>query len=98
MSSARTRQQLEHNFSTHPITDEQAETQSQIRHRAASLALSLAEHCPESRELSLALTNLEPIVAEKTETLPLWVQWKFLWIVFGCLFTEWSIRKYLGLS
>ena len=46
----------------------------------------------------LALTNLEPIVAEKTETIPLWVQWKFLWIVFGCLFTEWSIRKYLGLS
>jgi hypothetical protein len=46
----------------------------------------------------LRLTNLEPIVAEKTETLPLWVQWKFLWLVFGCLFTEWSIRKYLGLS
>jgi hypothetical protein len=46
----------------------------------------------------LALTNLEPIVAEETETLPLWVQWKFLWILFGCLFTEWSIRKYLGLS
>ena len=46
----------------------------------------------------LSLTNLEPIVAEKTETLPLWVQWKYLWIVFGCLFTEWSVRKYLGLS
>jgi hypothetical protein len=46
----------------------------------------------------LALTNLEPIVTEKTETQPLWAQWKFLWLVFGCLFTEWSIRKYLGLS
>jgi hypothetical protein len=46
----------------------------------------------------LALTNLEPIVSETTETQPLWVQWKYLWLVFGCLLTEWSIRKYLGLS
>jgi hypothetical protein len=46
----------------------------------------------------LKLTNLEPIVTQSTQTLPLWVQWKFLWMVFGCLLTEWSIRKYLGLS
>jgi hypothetical protein len=46
----------------------------------------------------LALTNLDPIVTESTEVLPLWVQWKFLWIVFGCLFTEWAVRKQKGLS
>jgi hypothetical protein len=46
----------------------------------------------------LKLTDLEPIVTETTESLPLWVQWKFLWIVFGCLFSEWVIRKRMGLS
>jgi hypothetical protein len=46
----------------------------------------------------LALTDLKPIVTEKTETLPLWVEWKFLWIVFGCLFAEWCVRKRMGLS
>ncbi|HVW38499.1 MAG TPA: hypothetical protein VHB99_14390, partial [Pirellulales bacterium] len=46
----------------------------------------------------LALTDLKPIVAEKTETLPLWVEWRYLWIVFGCLFAEWCMRKRLGLS
>jgi hypothetical protein len=46
----------------------------------------------------LALTNFDPIVSVSTEAIPLWVQWKFLWIVFGCLFTEWAIRKQMGLS
>jgi hypothetical protein len=46
----------------------------------------------------LALTDLKPIVTEKTETLPLWGEWKFLWIVFGCLFAEWCMRKRMGLS
>jgi len=46
----------------------------------------------------LALTNLEPIVSTKVEQQPLWVQWKYLWIVFGCLQFEWIIRKWLGLS
>lgn len=46
----------------------------------------------------LALTNLDPIVTEATEVLPLWVQWRFLWIVFGCLFSEWVVRKQMGLS
>lgn len=46
----------------------------------------------------LALTNLKPIITEKTETLPLWVEWKYLWIVFGCLFAEWCVRKRMGLS
>ncbi|MCA9084358.1 MAG: hypothetical protein KDA81_09900 [Planctomycetaceae bacterium] len=46
----------------------------------------------------LALTDLEPIVTEKIETRPLWLEWKYLWIVFGCLQTEWMIRKWKGLS
>lgn len=46
----------------------------------------------------VALTNLEPEVTEQVETQPLWVQWKFLWIVFACLQTEWIIRKWKGLS
>lgn len=46
----------------------------------------------------IALTNLEPEITEKVETQPLWVQWKFLWIVFACLQTEWIIRKWKGLS
>lgn len=46
----------------------------------------------------LALTDLKPFVTEHVETLPLWVEWKFLWIVFGCLFAEWLVRKRLGLS
>jgi hypothetical protein len=46
----------------------------------------------------LELTNLEPIVTERTERRPLWVQWKYLWIVFGCLQVEWVIRKWRGLS
>jgi hypothetical protein len=46
----------------------------------------------------LALTDLNPIVTETNEVQPRWVQWKFLWIVFGCLFVEWVIRKQQGLS
>jgi len=44
------------------------------------------------------LTNLEPIVTEVSIPAPLWIQWKFLWIIFGCLQTEWAIRKWKGLS
>lgn len=46
----------------------------------------------------LALIDLAPIVTESTERVPLWVEWKYLWIVFGCLSTEWFVRKRLGLS
>jgi hypothetical protein len=46
----------------------------------------------------LERTNLEPIVSERIERRPLWVEWKYLWIVFGCLQIEWVIRKWKGLS
>jgi hypothetical protein len=53
---------------------------------------------PTAIEEVLALTNLEPIVSESVQRQPLWVQWKYLWIVFGCLQVEWAIRKWKGLS
>jgi len=46
----------------------------------------------------LKLTNLEPLKSETIQQLPLWVQWKYLWIVFGCLQLEWIVRRRLGLS
>jgi hypothetical protein len=53
---------------------------------------------PTAVEEILELTNLEPIVTERVETRPLWLEWKYLWIVFGCLQIEWMIRKWKGLS
>ena len=53
---------------------------------------------PTAIEEVLALTDLEPIVSEQTERRALWVQWKFLWLVFACLQIEWLIRKWNGLS
>ncbi|MFG0334782.1 MAG: hypothetical protein ACF8TS_15615, partial [Maioricimonas sp. JB049] len=46
----------------------------------------------------LSLTNLDPLVTERIETRPLWLQWKYLWLVFGCLQVEWIVRKWKGLS
>jgi len=53
---------------------------------------------PTAVEEVLSLTNLEPEVTERIETTPLWLQWKYLWLVFGCLQTEWIVRKWKGLS
>lgn len=46
----------------------------------------------------LRLTDLAPIVSEKMERRPLWLEWKYLWLVFGCLQVEWIVRKWKGLS
>ncbi len=46
----------------------------------------------------LRLTNIEPIITKRVERRPMWVQWKYLWIVFGCLQWEWIVRRRLGLS
>lgn len=53
---------------------------------------------PTAVEEVLKLTNLEPKVTRKPQNRPLWLEWKYLWIVFGCLQTEWIIRKWKGLS
>ena len=53
---------------------------------------------PTAVEEVIALTNLEPIVSERIERQPLWLEWRYLWIVFGCLQIEWIVRKWKGLS
>jgi hypothetical protein len=53
---------------------------------------------PTAVEEALALTDLKPIVSERIETRPLWREWKYLWLVFLCLQSEWAIRKWKGWS
>ena len=53
---------------------------------------------PTAIEEVLKLINLEPEVTQRLETRPLWVEWKYLWIIFGCLQIEWIARKLKGLS
>lgn len=49
-------------FTYHPPKDDQVERYSAIREAVLPLALGLCQSCPESRELSLALTKLEECV------------------------------------
>lgn len=53
---------LEKNFTYHPPTEEQKDKYWQIRNLAHNYADYLQKACPDSRELSLALTNLEQTV------------------------------------
>ena len=53
---------------------------------------------PTAVEEILQLTDLKPEVTQKMETRPLWVEWKYLWVIFGCLNVEWIARKIKGLS
>lgn len=53
---------------------------------------------PTAVEEVLRLIDLRPDVTQKLETRPLWVEWKYLWIIFGCLQVEWIARKVRGLS
>lgn len=50
------------NFSYHAPKPDQLPRYEAIRARARGLAVFLCEHCPESRELSLALTKLDELV------------------------------------
>lgn len=53
---------LEKNFTYHPPTPEQRLVYEIIREQAHNYANYLQSKCPESRELSLALTKLEECV------------------------------------
>lgn len=53
---------------------------------------------PTAVEEVLRLINLKPEVSQKFDSRPLWVEWKYLWIIFGCLQVEWIARKIKGLS
>jgi len=46
----------------------------------------------------LNLLDLEPIVTEQTQRVPLWQRWSYLWLIVCCLGVEWSFRKWYGLS
>ncbi len=45
----------------------------------------------------LELASLSPELHENIERTPLWDRWANLWIVLGCLFVEWIVRKAKGL-
>ncbi len=55
-------QQIENNFSYHPPKEDQVGRYEDIRAEAKRFALLIAMSCPNSREKSLALTNLEQAV------------------------------------
>jgi len=60
--SEKDEKQIENNFKYHTPKDDQATRYERIRHEAKLFAESLGLVCPPSRELSLALTNLENAV------------------------------------
>lgn len=51
-----------HRFTYHPPKGDQVARYSQVRQEGLRLAMFLLEHTPESREQSLALTNLEQAI------------------------------------
>lgn len=53
---------IENNFCYHPPKGDQPERYQIIRKNAKDLAMLFDELCPESREKSLAMTNLEQAV------------------------------------
>lgn len=50
---------IENNFIFHEVTPESSENMRRIREKSKELAYLIDAVCPESREKSLALTNLE---------------------------------------
>ena len=50
---------VKNNFTYHPPNEEQQKVYETLRERAMELAKRYIALCPESRELSIALTNLE---------------------------------------
>lgn len=57
------RERLERDFTYHPpTTEEKKEKYVAIREKAKDLAMFMVESCPSSRELSIALTELETAV------------------------------------
>ncbi|WP_025849115.1 DUF7681 family protein [Paenibacillus ehimensis] len=55
-------QQIENNFKYHSPKEGQPEKYTAVREKAKELAYLIDELCPNSREKSLALTNLEQAV------------------------------------
>jgi hypothetical protein len=53
---------IENNFTYHAPTEGQPAKYEQLRGKAKELAYLITELCPESRERSVAITNLETAV------------------------------------
>ena len=53
---------IENRFTYHKPDDEQIERYTRIREHAKHLAYILDKYCPDSRELSLAMTKLDETV------------------------------------
>lgn len=53
---------IDNNFTYHPPKEGQAERYTTLREKAKELALLIDKECPNSREKSLAMTNLEQSV------------------------------------
>lgn len=53
---------IDNNFTYHPPKGDQQERYEKIRENAKNLAWMMLEYCPESRERSVALTDLESSV------------------------------------
>ena len=60
--SAEVIERIKRNFTYHPPKGDQADRYILIRDKAKELAELLVYNCPESRELSLAMTKLEECV------------------------------------
>lgn len=56
------REFIENNFVYHPPKNDQSARYETIRNAAKTLAIIVDDLCPESREKSLAMTNLEQSV------------------------------------
>ena len=54
--------QIDNIFTYHAPKENQAERYKLLRQYARELALRIEEHCPESREKSLAITSLQQTV------------------------------------
>ena len=52
-------EEIEKNFTFHPLKDGQPELYNSIRDKAKQLAYTIKDVCPDSREKSLAMTKLE---------------------------------------
>jgi hypothetical protein len=52
---------------------------------------------PDAMAEVIELASLSPEVSETVRRTPLWNRWMNLWIVVGCLFVEWVVRKHKGL-
>ena len=54
--------QIENNFKYHSLKEGQPEKYATIREKAKELAYLIEQECPNSREKSVAMTNLETAV------------------------------------